>query len=228
MVSHGRTNAIAQPNGPFILGLVGLLIAWGLPLTGLADAVSSNPLLSARLTRELVWWTIGLIVLGWVLVIERQSLASIGLRRPTVGTLVWGVIFVVPLMASVMLCFAVIFPLLGLHQDMATTRSIVAVPLWLQTATMLRAGVVEEIIYRGYAIERLTMLTERRWLAAILAGAVFIAVHAGGWAPSQLIVVAFGTTILTALYLWRRDLVACMIAHALTDIIGFALARAHS
>ncbi len=161
----------------------------------------SNPLLSARLTRDLVWWTIGLIVLAWVLVIEWQPLGSIGLRRPTIGTFLWGVIFVVPLMASAMLCFAVIFPLLGLHQDMATTRSIVAVPLWLQTATMLRAGVVEEIIYRGYTIERLTMLTERRWLAAILSGAVFIAAHAGGWAPSQLIVVAFGTIILTALYL---------------------------
>ena len=211
-----------------LLAAGGLLIAWGLPLTGLADVVPSNPILSASLARELVWWMIGLIVLAWVLVVERQPLASIGLRRPTIGTFLWGIIFVLPLMASVMLCFAVILPLLGFQQDMATTRSIVAVPLWLQTATMLRAGVVEEILYRGFPIERITLLTGKRWLAAVLSGAVFIAVHAGGWAPSQLIVVTFGTVILTGLYLWRRDLVSCMIAHALTDIIGFALARAYS
>ena len=37
--------------------------------------------------------------------------------------------------------------------------------------------------------------------------------------------VSFATVILTGLYLWRRDLICCMIAHTLTDLIGFTLAR---
>lgn len=41
-----------------------------------------------------------------------------------------------------------------------------------------------------------------------------------------MIVVAFATVILVGLYQWRRDLICCMLAHVLTDLIGFALARA--
>lgn len=217
-----------QPPVRAIVLLVGLLIAWGLALSGLPDFLFPGSAINARIGRELVWWGFGAVILAWVLFAERSSLRSIGLRKPDARTVLWGCLFVVPLMASVMLCYAVLFPLLGLKQDMATTRSIVAVPLWLQIVTMLRAGIVEEILFRGYPIERLTDLTGRRWFAATFAGAMFIAAHAGGWAASQLLVVAFGTVILTALYLWRRDLVACMIAHALTDLIGFALARAYS
>jgi hypothetical protein len=42
---------------------------------------------------------------------------------------------------------------------------------------------------------------------------------------SQLIVVGFGAVILTELYLLRHDLASNMLAHFLTDFIGFLLAR---
>ena len=210
------------------LAIAGLLLAWGMPFSGLPETLFPGAPVAARVGRELIWWTFGGVLLAYVLLVERRPLRSINLKLPTFSTLLWGCIFVVPLMASVMLCYGVILPMLDLRQDMATTHSIVALPLWLQTATMLRAGVVEEILFRGYPIERLTSLTGKRWPAAIISGAIFVAAHVSGWAASQLIVVAFGTFILTGLYLWRRDLMACMIAHALTDIIGFALARAYS
>jgi membrane protease YdiL (CAAX protease family) len=211
-----------------VLAIAGLVLAWGLPELGLLSWLSPGDALGARLGREAIWWAFGAIVLIWVIRVERLPLSSIGLKRPTPGTFGWGLVFVVPMIASVMLSYAIIFPALGLHQNMATTRSLIAVPLWLQTATMIRAGVVEEILYRGYPIERLTTLTGRRWIAALLSAAAFVVVHIAAWGYAQLIVVAFGAVILTGLYLWRRDLPACMIAHALTDIIGFSLARMHS
>jgi len=60
-----------------------------------------------------------------------------------------------------------------------------------------------------------------------VAFAAFVAAHIG-WGLSQFVVVAFGGVLLTVLYLWNRDLPACMSAHALTDLVGFALARSHS
>lgn len=221
-------DASVQQSPPRLLAVIGLVVAWGIAFSGLPELLFGGVAIGARMGRELVWWAFGAAIIAWVLLIEKLPLRSISLRRPTGSTVLWGCIFVVPLMASVMLCYAVLFPLLGLTQDMATTRSIISVPLWLQIATMVRAGVVEEVLFRGYPIERLTSLTGRRWLAAMLTGTVFIAAHVGGWAISQLLVVAFGTVILTGLYLWRRDLTACMIAHAFTDLIGFALARAYS
>ena len=210
------------------LAVGGLALAWGLPALGLPHLLFAGDTLAAHICRETTWWGFGVAVLLWVARVERLPLSSIGLKRPKAATIGWGVLFVLPLMASVMLSYALIFPALGMHQNMATTRSVIAVPLWLQTATMLRAGVVEEILYRGYPIERITTLSGRRWLAALLSAVMFIVAHIAGWGYSQLIVVAFAATILTGLYLWRRDLPACMIAHVLTDTIGFAIARAHA
>jgi membrane protease YdiL (CAAX protease family) len=119
----------------------------------------------------------------------------------------------------------VIFPVLGLKMNMAAVASITHVPLWLQTATMVRAGVVEEILFRGYAIERLWTLSGSKWLAATVSAAAFIAIHISSWGYSQLIVVAFGALILSLLYLFRRDLASNMGAHFLTDFVGFMLAR---
>lgn len=210
------------------LTAAGLILVWGLPALGLPARLFPGAMLAAHLGREAMWWAFGAVALLWVGLIERKPLTSIGLRRPTLGTCGWGLLFVVPMIASVMLSYAVIFPALGLHQNMATTRSLVMVPLWLQTATTLRAGVVEEILCRGYPIERLTTLTGRRWIGAVLSVGIFIAAHVAGWGYAQLIVVAFGGALLTGLYLWRQDLPCCMIAHAVTDMIGLGLARMHS
>ena len=210
------------------LSLIGLLLCFGLPELKLGALIASGDGLTERLVREGIWWAFGAIILIWVVAVERLPLASIGLKRPTGKTLLWGVLAMIVMMASVMLCYAILFPAFGLKMNMAATKSLIAVPLWLQTATMLRAGVVEEILYRGYPIERLERLTGSTWLAALVPAMVFIATHFAAWGGAQLIVVTFGAALLTLLYVWRRDLVACMIAHFLTDFIGFMLARLQS
>jgi membrane protease YdiL (CAAX protease family) len=54
--------------------------------------------------------------------------------------------------------------------------------------------------------------------------ATFTYAHLSYWGWSHLIVAGFGGLVLTGLYLWRRDLVSNMVAHFLTDAIGFLLA----
>jgi membrane protease YdiL (CAAX protease family) len=57
-------------------------------------------------------------------------------------------------------------------------------PLWLMTLVVLRAGVVEEFLYRGYAITRLEGLgVGRSWSVAIPLVIFSVAPHwTGGWA----------------------------------------------
>ena len=214
----------ARPRRP-ILSVLGLVLALGLAALPLGRWWSPGDGLGERLGREAIWWILGAGVLLWVVRLERLPLASIGLRPPTFRSALWGIAAAILMMATVMLSYAVIFPMLGLKMNMAAVGSITHVPLWLQTATMVRAGVVEEIVFRGYAIERIEALTGRRWLAGLVSAALFIAVHISGWGYAQLIVVAFGALILTILYLWRRDLASNMLAHFLTDFVGFMLAR---
>jgi uncharacterized protein len=93
-----------------------------------------------------------------------------------------------------------------------------------QRSLAITAAVFEEIFYRGFTIERVAELTHLRWLAAGVSLAAFTYAHLGYWGWSHLIVAGFGGLVLTGLYLWRRDLVSNMVAHFLTDAIGFLLA----
>lgn len=207
------------------LAIIGLVLALGLPELGLTKLLFDNTPIGARIGREIVWIAFATIILLWVTKVERLPLSSIGLVKPTWKTLGWGLAATAALLATIMLSFALIIPALGLEQDMAATAAIVDVPLWLLIATPIVAGITEEIIYRGYAIERLTFLTGKRWVAAIIAGFLFLVLHLS-WGSAQMVIVAFGTVIFVGLYVWRRDLPCVILAHILTDLIGFGLARA--
>src|SRR5258708_16510133 len=97
-------------------------------------------------------------------------------------------------------------------------------PLWVQMLIFSRAAVVEEILYRGYPLERVQELTGYRSLALAVSVVVFVLGHVAYWGGAQLIVAAFGAGILALLYLWRRDLICNMIAHFLVDLVGFLAA----
>jgi membrane protease YdiL (CAAX protease family) len=95
-------------------------------------------------------------------------------------------------------------------------------PLWLITLIVFRAGVVEELFYRGYAIERLRLIGLGRFWSVAIPLVIFSFGHWSGGAANILIAFAAGL-ILTGFYLWRRDLVANMIGHGLVDFIANVL-----
>src|SRR4026208_591349 len=97
-------------------------------------------------------------------------------------------------------------------------------PLWLITAIVFRAGVVEELFYRGYAIERLQMIGLGRFWSVAIPLMIFSLGHWTGGAANILIAFAAGL-ILTGFYLWHRDLVANMIGHGLVDFIANVLPK---
>jgi uncharacterized protein len=95
-------------------------------------------------------------------------------------------------------------------------------PLWLITAIVLRAGIVEELFYRGYAIERLRLIGLGRFWSVAIPLVIFSFGHWSGGAANILIAFAAGV-ILTGFYLWRRDLVSNMIGHGLVDFVANVL-----
>ena len=100
-------------------------------------------------------------------------------------------------------------------------------PLWLITLIVIRAGVVEELFYRGYAIERLRMIGLGRFWSVMIPLVIFSIGHWSGGAANILIAFAAGI-ILTVFYLWRRDLVANMIGHGLVDFVANVVPRLFS
>ena len=97
----------------------------------------------SRLVREAIWWAIGALVLLWVWRVEHLPFASIGIRGLSLWGIGWGIAAALAMIASFMVTYASIFPAFGLSMNQAAVASITHVPLWLQTATMLRAGIIE-------------------------------------------------------------------------------------
>ena len=170
--------------------------------------------------KEVLFW---ISAVALVLVIRRGehlSLRSIGLGTARWWTsILWGLAIAVVL-AAVM---GVLAHLTGYGHGPGSA-AFEKLPLWLLTLIVFRAGVVEELFYRGYAMERLRMIGLGRFLSIAIPLVIFSVGHLSGGAANVLIAFAAGA-ILTGFYLWRRDLVANMIGHGLVDFVANVLPR---
>jgi membrane protease YdiL (CAAX protease family) len=88
------------------------------------------------------------------------------------------------------------------------------------TLVCLRAGVAEEVFFRGYIYERLATLTQNKGFAVTLSAIPFALCHfSQGWAG---VLIAFvGGGVLMATYLWKKNLTSNIIAHFAIDFTNY-------
>ena len=165
-------------------------------------------------------WALALAVLAIVVFWEVRPLASIGMQSGHYRAWAAGA-----MIGLTMLTFTVLSLQLSLQRGRNAIpassaqglKRLTDMPLWFRYAAVMTAAVTEEILFRGYPIERLQEITGNAWLAAAIPLFVFVVAHLGGWSARHLVGVLFGGLLLTAIYLVTRDLIACMITHALID-----------
>ena len=199
---------------------VGLFVALVVPFLGYAVGrlIFGVAQSDARVVSGLVihWVTLaGLIavIVFW----ERLPLASIGLRPVRWWTIPAG------LLAGVAITFlsGVLVTAFRFGSDTHYAVYLQSLPFILRLALVVTAGVFEEVLYRGYAIERLTTIWHTKWAAALVTVAFFILAHLPVIGFAYLPPVAVVSVFVTLLYLWKRDLILNMVAHASID--GIAL-----
>jgi membrane protease YdiL (CAAX protease family) len=90
---------------------------------------------------------------------------------------------------------------------------------WILLLSVITAGVTEEILFRGYPLERLLESTSNKWISACVSLVFFVAIHATGWNVAHIIGVVIPLGIaLTGLYFWKRNLLFVMIVHVIIDL----------
>jgi uncharacterized protein len=148
---------------------------------------------------------------------EHLPLTSIGLRVNTLRTsLLRGLWLGVILLAVTVGMYLL---LRGLGIRLGEERGGVFHPsLWVVTVSMLRAGVAEEIFYRGFAIERLQSLTGSKLLAGLVPLIIFAVSHYRQGVGGIVATFVLGG-ILTVIYMKFRDLLANITAHFLGDFV---------
>lgn len=201
-----------------VLALFGMLVV----RQAVSYSLPASPF-AAALWKDSLIWLCAIALLAIIRRGEHLPFTSVGIGTSTwKKSILWGLVLTV-------LCFLVggVVVALTHFNGGSNGEALARLPTWLITLIVIRAGVVEELFYRGYAIERLQALGLNRYAAAAIPLVIFSIGHwTGGWANIA-IALALGA-ILSAFYLWRRDLVANMIGHFLVDFIANVLPKLFS
>ncbi len=201
--------------------VVGVIFAMGWPLL-LALSIPVQNLHDVR--QDLI-----VVVSEWLSVVVLYGIVTLWERRPFFSTVGWVrlkrrdwiAIGFFALIAAAM-CFILWRQHRTASMHGTMFAQIYGVPLAVRIALVFTAGVCEETLFRGYAIERLKILTGNVWTGGLIAAVLFTLGHVPRYGFSTgLIGVAAIAVLLALLYIWRKNVAVCVALHWLID--GFAL-----
>ena len=214
--------ADATPRRPGVITWIGLFIAlFGMLIVRqIVNHYWPAADFASAAIKEAGMWFVAVLLLLIIKLGEGLPLSSIGFTTVRVGkSILWGFLLGI-------VCLVVAGGLVAVTHFTGgeAGKAFEKLPTWLLFLIVARAGIVEELCYRGYAIERLHAIGLPRGLAAGVPLIIFGVGHwTGGWAN---IVIALVLGAILALYfVWRRDLLANMIGHWLVDFVGNVLPR---
>ena len=210
--------------------LVGLTIALLLPIPPYREPFLHLLMTTWGLSWISAWETIGLISKLTVIVAlpllvvywERRRLKSIGVRALSIRDFLsaMAVSLAYLLFSPRLIWMAYKIPVVAAQLTLGGTMY-ASLPKWLDWTGLLANGIAEEVGFRGYSIERIEELTGSKLLGASVPLVINVLVHAPVWGLYGMLVKAPILLLLVALYLWRRSLLACVLAHVLIDIRAF-------
>lgn len=203
-----------------LFGLLPVLAAAILPLGRWGREYSG---LGKLLGGEVPWWLLVGLMLLFVAFIEKRPFSSVGFRQPGWRDIPAGIATAVVSVLGIALIYAILLPALHLQLNKGAMQGLLQTPLWYRVLLVSRAAVAEELLFRGYAISRIEELTGSRLVAGVVTWGAFTYAHLSYWGAAQLIVAGWAGLLLTILFLWRRNLWANILAHWLTDGVGFLL-----
>jgi membrane protease YdiL (CAAX protease family) len=164
-------------------------------------------------------WALALGILFFTRKIEKLPLTTIGWKPLTWKwiSIAVGLGILLSLLVPVLtLLVSNIFP----PTDTGTIAEVTEnFPWWILLLSVITAGITEEILFRGYPLERLLESTNNKWISACISLVFFVAIHAAGWNIAHIIGVVIPLGIaLTGLYFWKRNLLFVMIVHVIIDL----------
>jgi len=196
-----------------------VLVLWGKYKGGiLRHLVFAEPwVLSSWLDLELLVVLAVIAIARWW---EKDPWSSLGISRPSrvdpflgvVAFLVYGDYLYI---GSSILRYWIATNFSSLHTPNLTFS--LAVYSLVTTALFV---LFEELATRAYIIERVIKFTGNRLFAGLASVLVSLAIHVPGRTLGDILRIAPITLLLTALYIWRRNIVPAFIAHFLGNAVA--------
>jgi membrane protease YdiL (CAAX protease family) len=168
------------------------------------------------------WLTLAFLVFLWIPKVEKNGMQSVGLGRFKLRHLGWGVlVYLLVLAASsvsgLILATVGLPSLRSLQHLIGGYNAVTLIGLFL-TGTFL-----EEVFYRGYLIERMTILTRHKWVAALSSWLLFMFVHLKFFGFGPTIDTSVISAALVLLYLKEKSIWPCIVVHGINDALAFLI-----
>lgn len=160
-----------------------------------------------------------LLLLGYILYVEKESLGAFGNMSINLRTFGSSVVI---LLASVVayILFAFTISKLGITQEREPMyEKMRQLPAAVRFLVAVWAGVSEEIAFRGYAITRLKELTGSTIWATGLPVVLFALGHGADGSVVHIVFALIMGVLFSLFYLRSRNLMANILAHAFMDIL---------
>ena len=206
---------------PRVLGLAGALFGPGLIAWGASRFASGRIELQTVWLAAFIGLTIFVICMGRVEGLGWRELGFRGFTWVSVPLSILLSAFLIFVFGPFAYWLATQLPSHGFDEPIAALRHL---PRWYLMVSVVLVAASEEWLYRGYAIERLESLTGSTWGAGAVSLGAFALAHLPVWGAGPSVTTLLSGGVLTALYLWRRDVSFLIVAHVATDFYGIVVA----
>ena len=196
--------------------VAGLAVAWGGPALLLTPSARRLGGVAGLVAMWAFLATVAAIVIVW----EKKPLASIGLRRLSWRSIAWGLLLAIVTRYVTIPILTALLRWMGVAAFEEGMAKILVEPFWIRALGALTAGIVEDALFIGYAFTRLELLTRSRWVAGLIAVAVFAFLHYPHWGIGPVLAFIVEIAFAVAFFAWRRDLLANITAHVIVDSMG--------
>jgi membrane protease YdiL (CAAX protease family) len=168
------------------------------------------------------WIILFILIFFWIPKVENKKLDSIGFRKFKfryigIALLTYFIIMLL-WMINYFILKAIGFEGLRSLQEKVKEYSIPTLFGLFITGTFL-----EEVFYRGYVIERITLLTGKRWFGGLISFLTFTFVHLKFFGLGPTLDVSILSASLVILYLKEKNIWPCIIIHGINDLLGFLI-----
>ncbi|MFC1878565.1 CPBP family intramembrane glutamic endopeptidase [Chloroflexota bacterium] len=149
------------------------------------------------------------VVLWW----EKKPATQLGWRPQTRRTIIFALSASIVIAVGGTLISLLIIKLFSLPMPVSMAENLSVFPVWFSVWLVLSGSIAEEVLYRGFVIERLGQLSGNIWTGALITLVWFNLLHLPLGLVYTLSIVLPTSILITLLYVWRRDLVATIIVH---------------
>jgi membrane protease YdiL (CAAX protease family) len=170
-----------------------------------------------------VFWIVTLVVLGVSWTHEGLLPSTFGIKRGEMALRGRLIELILAVICGVFLAIVVVFPSQWLREvlnapPLPSFNPERVIPFWVAAPAWVTAALFEEVLFRSYPIERLSLLGMPRWVAGCLTLVAFSVLHllAWDWVHVLTVVLPAGA-MLTVFYLWRRSLLFVVVIHGIVN-----------